>query len=95
MTNLKCKGNRHHERKQKEDENLVKSEFVPPRETKDNKKTFKSFKEIELSTPFITLLTSLSVERLRFPKENNVSSAIAVPQALLAYNLWMGRRGCY
>ena len=68
----------------KADENLVLKEDnyqlkeLPLRETKDNKKTFKSFKTVGLSTPSHRTANE-SVERLRFPKENNVSSAIAVP----------------
>ena len=60
---------------------------LPPRETKDNK-TFKSFKTVGLSTPFpvyaVHNTANESVERLRLPEENDVSSAIAVPQRVVS-----------
>ena len=61
---------------------------LPPNETKDNNKTFKSFKTVGLSTPFpvygVHHTANESVVRLRFPEENNVSPAIAVPQCVVS-----------
>ena len=70
---------------------------VPPREKKENKKTFKSFKTVGLSTPFPVYVVyhtaNESVERLRFPEENNVSSAIAVPQRVVSIQFVDGAKG--
>ena len=70
---------------------------MTPRGTKDNKKTFKSFKAVALSTPFsvyaVHHTANESVERLRFPEENNVSSAIAVPQRVVSIQFVDGAKG--
>ena len=85
---------------------------LPPRETKDNKKTLKSFNTVGLSTPFpVYARRSLStpfptyavhqtahcplltVETLRLPEENNVSSAIAVPQRVVSIQYVDGAKG--
>ena len=70
---------------------------LPPRETRDNKKTFKSFKTVGLSTPFpvyaVHHTCNESVERLRFSEENNVLKAIAVPQRVVSIQFVDGAKG--
>ena len=70
----------------KEDENLVKRTNIERIATErnegqqENPQKFQYGKAAVHQTAHCTLLT---VERLRFPEENNVSSAIAVPQRVV------------